>query len=90
MTSILGRIMGWFKTKEKKPMARPRPSKGPPTKALEYEAYFEVVEISNLKETLMKWHNGGFHPIEIKSIYVAAMPSDRVSILFGKRKANLV
>lgn len=78
----------WFKNKKKQ--VEPRKDNGLRTKPLEYECYSEVVNICDLKETLMKWHNAGFHPLVMHSVYVAAMPSDQISIVFGKRKANLV
>lgn len=76
--------------KIKKEVVRPRPIGSKMSKALEYECYSELVEIVRLREVLMKWHNSGFYPMEIKSLYVSNMPSDKVSVMFTKRKANLI
>ena len=57
---------------------------------LEHDCYYVNVEINKLKETLMEWHNLGFSPLQIKNIYVAAMPSNTMGIFFTRRTPNLI
>ena len=79
-----------FAPKKEKEMAKKKSPPATSSVRLEHDCYYVNVEINKLKETLMEWHNIGFSPLQIKNIYVAAMPSNTMGIFFTRRTPNLI